>query len=84
MVRQMIEIDDIILKRKYYFSLDPQQLFYHLINRHVPAICGIGERDYINELYIRFDYLDDSPESIKCKNNLRGRSKKVKQSKFQP
>jgi hypothetical protein len=66
----MCEIDDLILTRRYYFSLDPQQIFQHLMNRDVPEILEIKERDYLYELYINLDRVDDSPDGKRYKNNL--------------
>lgn len=67
------------MQRKYYISLAPQKLFYHLKNRELPEIPGMRDRDYISELYGLFDRGtisdggdtgDDSPEIDNYKNNL--------------
>ena len=55
----MIDISEIILKRKYYFSLPVPRLYRHLINREVPEIPDLS-CDYINNLYDLYDKANDS------------------------
>lgn len=55
----MIDVSEIILKRKYYFSLPVPRLYRHLINREIPEISNVS-RDYINDLYNLYDQANNA------------------------
>lgn len=59
----MTSIDEIILRRKYFFSQPIQKLFEALIYREVPEIFNV-KNDRINVLYENFDSANDLNRSF--------------------